>query len=330
MKILVTGAGGFLGYHICERLLKEGHEVTSFSRSHHKDLDELNIKTITGNLINYEDVEKSLKGFDAVFHVASKVAMWGKWEDFYNTNVTGTENIIKACKKHGIQTLVYTSTPSVVFGTNEIINGNEDIPYPSDFNSLYAKSKSIAEKMILEANESNTLHTCALRPHLIFGPRDKNIIPRVVDAAKKGRLKKIGEGNNMVDVIHVENAALAHIQAFKSLIENQKAAGKAYFIAQEEPVNLWDFINTILAKHKIDPITKSISFKKAYRVGTVIEFFLKLFRIHDVHPPMTKFVAMQMSKSHYFSHKRAENDFGYKPEINLDQALNSLAVGINK
>ncbi len=149
MKILVTGAGGFLGYHICERLLKEGHQVSSFSRSHHKDLDELNVKTIQGDLRNSLDVEKALNGFEVVFHVASKVAMWGKWQDFYDINVIGTENIINACKKHGIKTLVYTSTPSVVFGTEEIINGNEDIPYPKDFKSRYAKSKSIAEKMIL-------------------------------------------------------------------------------------------------------------------------------------------------------------------------------------
>jgi nucleoside-diphosphate-sugar epimerase len=326
MKILVTGAGGFLGYHICERLLKEGHEVFNFSRSHHTDLDKLNVKTIKGNLQNSKDVTNALKGFEAVFHVASKVAMWGKWEDFYNTNVVGTENIINACKEHGIKTLVYTSTPSVVFGTKDIINGNEEIPYPTDFKSLYAKSKSIAEKKVLCANKENELHTCALRPHLIFGPRDKNIIPRLVDAAKKGRLKRIGDGNNLVDVIHVENAAAAHINAFKSLITDKKAQGKAYFIAQEKPVNLWDFINTILTKFNEKPIEKKISFKKAYRIGAIIEFFLKLFKVYDVHPPMTRFVAMQMSKSHYFSHDNAEKDFGYSPELNLEEAIDSLAT----
>ncbi|WP_372654254.1 NAD-dependent epimerase/dehydratase family protein [Halobacteriovorax sp.] len=320
MKILVTGAGGFLGYYIARDLKNLGHDVYNFSRSHHKDLDEINVETRAGNLNDPSSIGRALEGIEAVFHVAGKVAMWGKWDDFYQTNTIGTQNLVNACIEKRIKKFIYTSTPSVVFGSGDIENGNEGLDYPKEFLSLYAKSKMLAEKYVLEKN-SNDFLTCAIRPHLIFGPRDKNIIPRLLEASKKGKLKKIGNGENLVDIIYVENAAKAHIQAFESISSDSPVAGSAYFIGQEEPVKLWDFINTILRAHGQDSITKSISIKSAYVVGSIIEFILKVFRIWNVHPPMTRFVALQLGKSHYFSHSKAKSDFGYSPVISTDEAI---------
>ncbi len=323
MNILVTGAGGFLGFYIARDLKELGHKVYNFSRSHHRDLDQLEITTRIGNLNNPESIEKALKNIDAVFHVAGKVAMWGKWDDFYQTNTIGTKNLVEACKKKGIKKFIYTSTPSVVFGEGDILGEDENLEYPKKYLSLYAKSKMLAEKYVLDQNSENFL-TCALRPHLIFGPRDKNIIPRLIEASKKNKLKVVGDGENLVDIIYVENAAQAHIQAFEQLSTDSKVAGSSYFIAQERPVKLWDFINQILQINGQSPITKKIPTNTAYRVGAIIEFFLKLFRVWNIHPPMTRFVALQLGKSHYFSHKKAQTDFNYSPSISIEEAIEKI------
>lgn len=327
MNILVTGAGGFLGQYIAEQLIAEGHKVFNFSRSSYKELDDIGIETRKGNLLDTDSIESALKGIEGVFHVAGKVAMWGKWDDFYQTNTIGTKNLVDACKKRGIKKFVYTSTPSVVFGEDEIIGADETLEYPKEYISLYAKSKMLAEKYVLESSD-DSFFTCAIRPHLIFGPRDKNIIPRLIEAGSKNKLKIIGDGKNLVDIIYVENAAKAHIQAFNKLEENSPVNGQSYFIAQERPVNLWDFINTILTKSNIPSVKKKISTKKAYKIGSVIEKSLGLLRIWNVHPPMSRFVALQLGKSHYFSHKKAQAHFDYSPEVTIEAAiertLNSL------
>jgi len=325
MNILVTGATGFLGYHIAKDLIDQGHKVYNFSRSHNTELEELGVKTRKGDLSNQDSVDKALTDIDGIFHVASKVGMWGKWHDFYQINFLGTKNLVDSAKSKGIKYFVYTSTPSVVFGKKSIENGDENTPYPDEYLSLYAKSKALAEKYVLESNQENFSVT-ALRPHLIYGERDKNIIPRLVDAQTKGRLKSVGNRENLVDIIYVENASKAHIDAFNELQNEKKNAGKPYFIGQERPVNLWSFIDQILECKGLGPVKKSIGLSKAYKIGHLVEIFLKLFRIFNVHPPMTRFVALQFGTSHYFSHKNAEKDFGYKPIVSIEESLKRLRL----
>ena len=251
MKVLVTGAGGFLGRYIAEFLIADGHKVSNFSRHPHPELTSLGIPTLIGDLKNEEDVLCATKGHEAVIHTASKISMWGYYMDFYQTNVIGTQNIINACKKNNITKLVYTSTPSVVFKRDHLCHVDETCPHNKDFLSFYAQTKSIAEKSILQANDEH-LATIALRPHLIFGPRDPHILPKLVARAEKKQLKKIGDGKNLVDVTFVENAAHAHVQALYAMSLKNPICGKAYFLGQENPVLLWDFINELISiKNKL-------------------------------------------------------------------------------
>lgn len=325
MKILVTGGGGFLGQHIIDKLLDKGHQITNLSRGDYPELIEKGVRCIRGSINDPNILVKAVADQEAVFHVASKVAMWGKYEDFYDTNVEGTKSLLRAAKEEGIKKFIYTSTPSVVFGEESIENGDEQLPYPALSFSRYAKTKAIAEKEVILAN-SDQFKTVSLRPHLIFGPGDQNLIPRLVASAKKNKLKIVGEGNNLVDVLYVENAADAHICALEALErDNEKVSGKSYFIGQG-PVKLWPFINEILAQHSLAPIKKKISFKKAFFIGTVIESLLRIFKIHNIHPPMTRFVALQLAKSHYFSHKNAQNDLGWYPKVSIKEALSNLIV----
>lgn len=322
-KVLITGAGGFLGSYIAKELIKTGgYELYSFSRSAHPLLHKLGVRERHGDLANYDDVKKALNGMDAVIHSASMVAMWGKYADFYQTNVIGTENILKAMQELGIKKLVYTSTPSVAFERNSLCGVDESTPYPEHYLGHYAKTKSIAERMVLAAN-GGELSSVALRPHLIFGPGDLNLVPRVIEAQKKGRLKIVGDGENLVDVTYVENAALAHVMALEKLDKNHPIAGKAYFLGQG-PIKLWDFTNTILKKAGLPPVTKKISLQRAYRIGFLIECIFRVFRIYKREPPMTRFVALQLGKSHYFSHHNLERDLGYRPLISIDEGIEKL------
>ncbi len=322
MKMVVTGAGGFLGRNLTVALLAEGHRVWNFSRQNHTSLKAMGVETICGNLQNPDDVKKAFEGMDAVFHVASRVGIWGNYHDYYQTNVIGTENVIKSCRANGITKLVYTSTPSVVFDGGDIRGADETKPYSSNFLNDYSKTKMMAEQMVLRAN-SEALCTVALRPHQIIGPDDPHLVPRLVNAAKRGKLKIVGTGGNLVDVTYIQNAVDAHILAFQHLSPQSPVAGQAYFIGQERPVVLWDFINEILARHNLSPVTRKVSAQFAFNVGLFFESWYRLLRLKG-EPPMTRFVALQFSRSHYFSHQKAKNDFGYDPKISIEQALDLI------
>lgn len=323
-KILVTGAGGFLGRYIVDLLLKNNYQVSGLGRTRHQDLVEQGVEWHAVDLRDYPAVLNAVAGHDAVIHCASKIAMWGDWNEFLAINLIGTQNLLKACKNHGVRKFVYTSTPSVVFGKNSIEGGDESLPYPENSVSRYGRSKALAEKEVLNANDSK-FFTCALRPHLIFGPGDDHLVPRLVEAAKAGRLKVIGDGENKVDVIAVQNAAMAHVLALEGLGPNSAVNGQAYFIAQNEPVKLWDFTNTLLGFFGVSPITKKVPFNFAYAVGAILEFFARIFNIKSDRLPMTRFVSMQLSKSHWFHHTKAKRDFGYDPKLSTKEALNIYA-----
>jgi len=318
-NILVTGGGGFLGRHIVNLLLERGDSVSIFNRSTHKDLEDRGVTCFTGDLREYDSVRKAVEGKDTVFHVAAKAGVWGPIKDYYGINCTGSENILNACKEFGVKKLIYTSSPSVAFGTEAIENGDESLPYPDAYLTSYPETKAKAEKLILSANSENLL-TCALRPHLIWGPGDNHLIPRVLETARSGKLMQVGDGSNLVDITYVENGAKAHIQAEEALKLGSPVAGQAYFIGDQKPVNLWQWINDLLKAAGVTPVTKSISYKKAKTAGAILECIYKVLPLSG-EPRMTRFVAAQLAKSHYFSHDKAKEHFGFDPQIDNEEGM---------
>jgi nucleoside-diphosphate-sugar epimerase len=294
-----------------DRLLVKGHSVRIYQRSNHPDLAERGVEVICGDLTDTAKIQLATEGVDAVFHVAALAGIWGPKENFEQANVQGTHNVLAAVRKNKVPYLVHTSTPSVVFSGESFEGDDESLPYGKNWLCHYARTKAEAEQAVLEAN-SPQLATCALRPHLIWGPGDPHLLPRVIESAKKGRLKIVGDGSNRVDVTYVENAADAHIQALDALIAG-RAGGKAYFISQGEPVALWDWINALLERLGEQSIKKRISAKTAYRIGAVAECIWKILQRKD-DPPMTRFVAVELSKSHWYSIESARQDLGYRPE----------------
>jgi nucleoside-diphosphate-sugar epimerase len=198
-KTLITGGGGFVGKAVAERCLAAGLETFIVGRNHYPDLARRGAHCIVGNINDRKFTDKALAGMNTVFHVAALAGIWGPWHDYYTTNVVGTENVISSCKKNKVATLVHTSTPSVVFNRESIGGGDERLPYAESPLCSYARSKIMAERAVLSAN-SDSLKTCALRPHLVWGPGDPHLIPRLVERGRQGRLRQVVEGDNLVDI----------------------------------------------------------------------------------------------------------------------------------
>lgn len=316
-RVLVTGGGGFLGRAIVRQLLERGDRVRVFSRRTFPDLQALGVECVSGDLGDAESVQAAVEGMDVVHHVAALAGAWGKTADFERTNVVGTDNVIAACRAAGVQRLVYTSSPSVIsppeFVHHE--NADESLPYPTTWIADYPRTKALAEQAVLAANDDQ-LATVALRPHLIVGPGDVHILPRVISQARAGKLRIVGDGKNKVGLTDVENAAWAHLLAQDKLAIGSPVAGKVYFITQEEPVELWTWLQELLEALGLPKIQKQISYRGAFRLGGALETFWRWFRLSG-EPPMTRFVATQMATSHYFDLSAARRDLGYAPETRL-------------
>ncbi|MCC9608809.1 NAD-dependent epimerase/dehydratase family protein [Blastopirellula sp. JC732] len=325
MRALVTGGGGFLGRYVVEQLLARGDQVRVLGRRDYPDLTALGVECVRGDVADANIVSQACAGMDVVFHTAAIAGIWGRWEDFYQANVVGTENVVAGCHEHGVSRLVYTSSPSVTFDGTDQNGVGESVPYPTRWLAHYPRSKAIAEQYVLKANQPGKLLTCALRPHLIWGPRDQHLIPRLIERAKSGKLRIVGHGRNMVDMIYVENAAFAHLQAADALREGGKVCGKAYFLSQGEPVMCWVWINELLKLAKIPPLTRKISYRAAYAIGWLMEWGYRILGKYNSEPRMTRFLAAQLATNHYFNIAAARHDFGYAPKINTQEGMRRLA-----
>ncbi len=327
MKALVTGGGGFLGRYIAEQLVARGNEVRSFARGDYPELRSLGIETVRGDIRDRDGVITACEGVDAVFHTAAIAGIWGPWQKFYEINTLGTENVVAGCHQHRVPKLIYTSSPSVTFDGEHQRDVDESVPYPKQWLCHYPHTKALGEQLVLESNGKDGLATCALRPHLIWGPRDQHLIPRLLDRARSGKLRIVGDGSNKVDMVYVENAATAHLQACDHLAVDSPVGGRAYFISQDDPVNCWDWINDILALADLGPIQRKISMKAAWTVGHAMESIYRLFGIQS-EPRMTRFLAAQLATDHYFDLTRAREDFGYAPQISTVEGMRRLGESL--
>jgi len=336
--VFVTGAGGFLGSTICRMLRSANIKVTGFARGHYSELADMGVTMVQGDISDLAQVKEAMQGCDLVFHVAAKAGVWGSYEQYYQPNVLGSENIINACQTLGIDRLVYTSTPSVTFAGIDESGIDESQPYAESYLNYYGQTKAQAEQLVLaaaksQASKSSTeqvsestgqLKTVALRPHLIWGPNDPHLVPRVLERAKAARLKLVGKEDKLVDTIYVDNAAFAHILAAVELGKaNPSCNGKAYFISNDEPITMAAMLNKILSCANLAPVSKRVPTQVAYGVGVTLEWLYKLLNKQQ-EPIMTRFVARQLSTSHYFNISAAKKDLGYLPLFSIDEGMKRL------
>ena len=326
MKVLVTGGGGFLGGALCQGLLARGDTPVSFQRRRSAALDALGIEQRLGDLADAGAVQRAAQGVGAVLHNAAKAGQWGSKQEYFSANVTGTDNVIAACRANGIARLVYTSTPSVTHsGRTPVEGGNEaNTPYGEHFKAWYPASKKLAEQRLLAANDA-TLATVALRPRLIWGPGDTQLLPRLVDRALAGRLRFVGDGENRMDTTFVDNAVDAHLRALDALAPGAACAGKPYFISNGEALSAREIVNDLLRAADAPEVDASIPFGVAYAAGAVLEAVWKLFALAG-EPPMTRFLAEQLSTPHWYDISAAARDFGYVPRVSIAEGLARTAA----
>lgn len=328
MKALVTGGGGFIGGRIVEMLHKGGHDVTALGRGRYPHHERAGIPTVQVDLRDAGAVRRATAGKDVVFHVGGLTGIWGRRRDFWDINVTGTKHVIDACRGAGVGKLVFTSSPSVVFGAEEVCGADESLPYLDRYLAVYPETKAVAERMVLAANGPD-LSTVALRPHLVWGPRDPNLLPRVVGKAELGQLIQVGDGQNLVDITYIDNVADAHLQAEASLSPEARCAGRAYFISNGDPVFLWSWFNEVLAAVGVPGVTRRISYGTASRIGAILEAVYRGLRIRR-EPRMTRFLAAQLAKSHYFTIEAARRDLGYEPKVSVAEGQKRLVVWLKE
>jgi nucleoside-diphosphate-sugar epimerase len=322
VRVVVTGGGGFLGRRIVERCLERGDEVTSVSRGAYPELEALGVRCVRADLADPSPTHGALEGAELVFHVAAKAGVWGPRRAYVRANVTATENVLAACLAHGVPRLVYTSSPSVCFDGQDHLNAGPDLPYPASYLAHYPSTKAAAERRVLAANGAD-LATVALRPHLIIGPRDPHLVPRIVARARSGRLRIVGSGDNLVSLTHVDNAAEAHLVAAAALEPGAACAGRAYFVGNEEPVRLWDWLNEVLEGLGVEPVRRRVSARTAYGLGALCEGLWTVLRLGG-EPPMTRFVAAQLSTSHTYDLGEFQRATGYRELVRTAEATRRL------
>jgi nucleoside-diphosphate-sugar epimerase len=346
--VFITGASGFIGGKLADRLLAEGRRVRTLARRPLPALEKLGAEVIPGDLHDPAALQRGCAGTGTVFHVAGRVGVWGPAQDFFRVNVEGTRNVLAACRAARVPRLVYTSSPSAVYNGSDLAGIDESAPLCTRAPCAYPTSKAAAERLVTEAH-SKELATVALRPHLVWGPGDKNVVPRVLALARTGRLKIVGPGRNRVDCTHITNVVDAHLLAERALgtsnligyscsgatgsqradraDENchvisdtfpvaRRVGGRAYFITNGEPVVLWDWINELLRGVGIPELTKHVPLGVAYAAGGVLEALWRVLPLKG-EPPMTRFVAKELATDHWFDISAARRDLGYAPRVSM-------------
>ncbi len=324
-RYIITGGGGFVGKALGQELVRRGCQVVSLARSDYPELRDLGIETRRVDLADDPSLWFDLlRGAKGVFHTAAKVDMWGRYNDFFRTNVVGTRNVIWACKQAGVRNLVYTSSPSVIHDGKSLEGVDESYPYPQHAHAFYPETKALAEREVLAACDKTDLRTVALRPHLIWGPGDTNLVPTIIERARAGRLTRIGSGGNLVDLSYIADCVSAHILAMDALqYEPSPCLGKVYFISQGEPVNMWNWIDEVLLRSDLPRVSRSIPVGLAYGLACIMENLARVLNVIGVNytPLLTRFLVSEMATHHFFSIDAARRDLGYAPSCSIAEAL---------
>jgi 2-alkyl-3-oxoalkanoate reductase len=322
MRVLVTGGSGFLGGALVRRLLARGDTVATLNRGSYPALADLGVRTVRGDLADPCAVAQAVAGADVVFHVAAKAGVAGRPAEYRAANILGTRNVITACLNARVSRLVHTSTPAVVHAGADLAGTDERVPYARRFSAPYPATKAIAERDVLASN-SAALATVALRPHLVWGPADPQLTGRILDRARRGRLRFVGDGQALIDTTYVDNAVDAQLLAADAL-NRGIGGGRAYFISQGDPRPIAQLTNAILAAGGLPPVTKTVPFPVAWAVGAVAEVGYRVLR-PTAEPPITRFLARQLATAHWFDISAARRDLGYSPAVSIEEGLRRLS-----
>ncbi len=314
MEILVTGGTGFLGQHLVKRLLADGQQVRVLGRDFAAAdaLLSAGVSPIKADLRDRAAVAAACRGVEAVLHVGALSAPWGRSSDFYEINVGGTEAVVSGCLASGARRLIYVSSPSVVFDGRDGEDQTEAAPYPRRFPSVYSLTKKLGEDRVNAV--AGKLETVIVRPKAIFGPGDRALLPRLIAAAKQGRLPQIGAGRNRVDLTYVENVA----HALALALEAPAAAGKTYTITNDEHPLLWEVIRQVLARLGLSTKMRQVSLRAVLAAAWLME---RRAALTGKEPLLTRYSAAILARTQTYDISAARRDLGYRPLVSLDDGI---------
>jgi len=324
VKALVTGGGGFLGEGIVRALLARGDAVRVLARGDYPALKSLGAETSRGDIRDATSTTRACAGMDVVFHVAAKAGGWGDPKEYEAINIDGTENVIAGCRAAGVPALVYTSTPSIVADGHDITGGDESLPIAKHFLADYPRTKAVAEQAVT-ASSDDRLATISIRPHFIWGPGDRHLLPRLVERSRAGRLRQVGHRDVKVDTVYIDNCVHAHLLAADRLREGKPLGGNVYFVSDGEPIGVWTMANRLLAAAGAPPVGRPVPTWLAAALGATLETAHRLLRI-EKEPMMTRFAAAQLSHAEWFDISAARRDLYYSPKVTIDEGMKRLAA----
>lgn len=321
MRALVTGSSGFVGRHLVRALLDRGDEVVAFDLSAGEPSERRH--DLVGDLRDAAAVSAAAARCDVVFHVASRVQTHRVREaEVRDVNVGGTEKLLAACRERGVGRFVYVSSASVVYGGQNLENGDESLPYPTSFHAPYAETKAIAERLVLEASGQGGVLTCSIRPHIIFGPGDTRFFPAIMSRAKSGRLKAyVGDATKLSDFTYVDNLVDGLLRAADRLTPGSPVAGQAYFVTNGDPRPFWEFVGQVLDGLGLKRPTFRVPYPIAFSAAAVREGIDRLRGVPTSEESLTRFTIRYLTTHHYFSIEKAKRDFGYAPRVSIEEGI---------
>jgi nucleoside-diphosphate-sugar epimerase len=320
MRVLVTGGTSLLARRTAEALVARGDDVVLLQRN----ASPTDIEQVLGDVRDADLVLRAVDGCDAVIHAAAKVGVVGAWEDYRSINVDGTANVIAAARQHGVSRVVHVSTPSVAHAGHSLVGAPASPAVTGRTDAHYAESKAIAERLALGA-ASDALPLVAVRPHLVWGPGDTQLVGRIVDRARTGRLALVGGGTALIDTTYIDNAASALVAALDAAVPGAACIGRAYVIANGEPRPIRELIEGILRAAGVQVTPRNVPLRAATLAGSVVERLWPL-RHPDVEPPLTRFLAEQLGTAHWFDPRPARDDLAWTPTVTIDQGLEHLTA----
>ncbi len=322
MRVLVTGASSLIGAGVVDLLLARGDRVATLQRRHVASIPDV-VEQHLGDVADAAVVERAVDGCDGAIHLASKVVVVGNRSEYVSTNIDGTRHVLDAARRHGVQRVVHVSSPSVAHDGRPIIGGGADPALTSHGAAWYPETKAIAEELALGANDDHMAVT-VIRPHLVWGPGDTQLVGRIVERARSGRLALVGGGAALVDTTYIDNATSALVAALDALGPGARCAGRAYVVSNGEPRPIRELVEGICLAAGAPFAPRDVPLAAARRIGSVIDrVWPRLGRTDE--PPLTRFLADQLGTAHWFDPRPVRHDLGWAPEVSIDDGLAELA-----
>ena len=318
MKVLVTGASGMLGGATARALAERGDDVTVLQRRP----SGLGLREVLADVSDPVAVREAVRGHEAVVHLAAKVNITGAEADYRRINVEGTRAVVRACQQTGVSRLVNVSSPSVAHAGASLVGEGAGPADPVAARGPYARSKAAAE-LIAAAADAPSLAVLSLRPHLVWGPGDTQLVARIVDRGRRGRLPLMGPGAVLVDTTYVTNAVEALVAAVDRC-RPDGVHGEALVVTNGEPRPIAEILGALCRAGGAPEPTRHVPVPLAAAVGLVTEGLWALRPGRDEDPPFTRFLVEQLSTAHWFDQRRTREALGWTPRVSLDEGFAAL------